>query len=58
MHGIFHFPYMHSVNKVPGIAQQNTNYLLYIQIDLIAFKVGPSRNNTLVPTNNSIIKTF
>ena len=35
-----------------------TNYLLFIHIYFIAFKVGPSRNNTLMPTNNPIIKTF
>ena len=33
---------IHSVKKVPVIGQQNTNYLLFIQIYIIAFKVGPS----------------
>ena len=48
---------IHSVEKVPGIGQQNTNYLLFIRIYFIAFKVGPYQNNTFMPTNNSIIKT-
>ena len=34
------------------------NKLFFIQIYFIAFKVGSSRNNTLMPTNNPIIKTF
>ena len=46
---------MHSVNKVPVIGRKNTNYLLCIQIYFIAFKVDPSQNNTLMPTNNQNI---
>ena len=49
---------VNSVKKVPEIGKWHTNYSLFIQIYFIAFKVGPSRNNKLVPTNNLIIKTF
>ena len=38
---------VHSVKKVSRIGQWNTNYLLFIQIYFIVFKVGPFRNNTL-----------
>ena len=49
---------VHSFKNVMGIVQWNTNYLLFIQVYFIAFEVGPSRNNVLMPTNNPIIKTF
>ena len=44
--------------KYRELVNKTQNYSLFIQIYFIAVKLGPSRNYTIVPTNNPIIKTF